>query len=80
MPVQRMLLVVRHVPHCPSSIMLFSSEAEALAFVDPDGGTIERMALGGITHVIGVWADIDPDSLFTVGRWSEGPFEDRRPA
>lgn len=65
---KRMFIVVRHVPHCPSSLMLFASEAEALAFEDPDGGHIEwQQGSDGIKRVIGTWADIDPDSLYTVG-------------
>lgn len=58
-----MLIVVRHVPHCPSSLLFFCSEKEAMDFVDPDGGHIEIVTVEGKTRPIGTWVDVDPLSI-----------------
>lgn len=63
----RKLIVILHSSHSPSSILLFDSEEEAIAFEDPDGGTIEWWAgADGVRHPIGTWAMIDPNSLMFV--------------
>lgn len=60
----RKLIVIVHTPHCPSEIMLFDSEREALGYRDPDGGRIEEWTgPDGIRHPIGTWAEVDPTSL-----------------
>lgn len=60
MPVKKMLCVIRHVPHSPSSLMFFDNEEEALSFQDPDGGHIEWWAgSDGVRHVIGTWMELD---------------------
>jgi len=61
------LVVVRHVPHSPTTLMFFDSGAEALRYEDPDGGTFEWwFGDDGVRHVIGTWLDCVPGSAVFV--------------